>query len=76
MLCLSLVEDRDWGRTTPVTRAAEPALCGWWRRVPVGVAAAVIVAVTTMEGLDRPGQTVVFPGPLEAVGGGSHRSAA
>ena len=45
----------------------EPAPRGWWRRIPVGVAAAVIVLVTTMQGLDRTGPTVVFPAPLEAL---------
>jgi hypothetical protein len=67
VLCLALVEDRDWSRIHPDTRPAEPALQGWWRRVPVGVAGTVIVVVTTMQGLDRTGVTVVFPAPLETL---------
>ena len=65
VLCTTLVEDRDWGRADD-----EPAAAGSgarWRRGPFGVAAAVIVAVTTMEGVDRSGLTVVFPAPLEEV---------
>ena len=65
VLCATLVEDRDWGRKDD--EPAEAAPRPWWRRGPLGVAAAVIVAVTTMEGLDRSGLTVVFPGPLEEV---------
>ena len=64
-----------WWRTrtgagsAPIPGAADPALRGWWRRIPVGVAGAVIVVVTTMQGLDRTGPTVVFPAPLEALRG-------
>jgi lipase maturation factor 1 len=65
VLCLSLVEDRDWGRAAS-DRDDTPSPSGW-RRVPLGVAGAVIVLVTTMEGLDRSGWTVIFPGPMEAV---------
>ncbi len=71
VLCLSLVEDRDWrwlacrGRGDP--DRDEPPPHGWWRRIPAGLAGAVIVAVTTMQGLDRTGPTVVFPAPLETL---------
>ncbi len=65
VLCLTLVEDRDWGRKTVEPVATRPT--SRWRRGLFGAAAAVIVAVTTMEGLDRSGLTVVFPAPLEEV---------
>jgi hypothetical protein len=65
VLCLSLVEDRDWGR--PASDRDDPLPSSWWRRVPLGVAGAVIVLVTTMEGLDRSGWTVIFPETMEAV---------
>jgi hypothetical protein len=83
VLCLVLVDDRDWsrlGRWRWARRAAgrgkptapTPALPplpprSGWQRVPLGVAAAVIVLVTTMEGLDRTGATIVFLGPLESL---------
>jgi hypothetical protein len=69
VLCLSLVEDRDWASVLggPDRDGPPPLPPGWWRRVPLGVAGAIIVLVTTMEGLDRSGGTVVFPAPLEAV---------
>ncbi|MDX6393755.1 MAG: hypothetical protein QOJ73_4818, partial [Streptosporangiaceae bacterium] len=69
VLCLSLVEDRDWASVLGDPDRDEPAppRPGWWRRVSLGVAGAIIVLVTTMEGLDRSGGTVVFPAPLEAV---------
>jgi hypothetical protein len=73
VLCLALVEDRDWGRREPDPDrdrdGDEPAPRGWWRRVALGVAGAIIVAVTAMEGLDRSGLTsaLAFPGPLEAL---------
>jgi hypothetical protein len=63
VLCTTLVEDRDWGRKDDDAAGASPR--SWWRRGSFGIVAAVIVAVTTMEGLDRSGLTVVFPGPLE-----------
>jgi hypothetical protein len=73
VLCLSLVEDRDWRwswcRNAPAATAGpiEPTARPWWRRIPVDAAGAVIVLVTTMHGLDRIGWPVVFPEPLEAV---------
>jgi hypothetical protein len=68
VLCLSLVEDRDWswGRNATAAAPAEPAP-RWWRRIPVGATGAVIVLVTTMHGLDRIGWTFPFPEPFEAV---------
>jgi hypothetical protein len=39
----------------------------WWHRAILAAVAAVIVTVTTMEGLDRAGSTIVYPAPLEAV---------
>jgi predicted DCC family thiol-disulfide oxidoreductase YuxK len=65
VLCLTLVEDRDWGREDDEPAELSPR--AWWRRGLFGMAAAVIVAVTTMEGLDRSGLTIVFPEPLEEV---------
>jgi hypothetical protein len=65
VLCLSLVEDRDWGRRANDRDDLPPP--SWWRRVPIGVAGAIIVLVTTMEGLDRSGWTVVFPETMEAL---------
>jgi lipase maturation factor 1 len=72
VLCLSLVEDRDWewvrGRRRDADRDEPgPARGGWCRQLTLGAAGAVIVLVTTMEGLDRSGWTVVFPRPLEAL---------
>jgi hypothetical protein len=69
VLCLSLVEDRDWpwGRNALATAQVEPAVRKWWLRIPVDAAGAVIVLVTTMHGLDRLGSPFVFPEPLEAV---------
>lgn len=64
-LCLSLVEDRDWGR--PASGPSAPASRRWWRRVPFAAAFLVIVALTTMESLDRSGWAVNFPGPLESL---------
>lgn len=63
VLCLVLVEDRDWGRkeVDQVGLAPRPA----WRRAGLGLAAAAILAVTTMEGLDRAGVAVAYPAPLE-----------
>ena len=65
VLCLTLVEDRDWGRRDDEPAGAAPR--GRFRRALLGAAGAVIVTVTTMEGLDRSGLTVVFPAPLEEV---------
>jgi lipase maturation factor 1 len=65
VLCLSLVEDWDWGRRDVVR--GEPAPRRPWRQVPIGAAGAVIVLMTAMEGIDRSGWTVLFPEPLEAV---------
>ena len=65
VLCLILVEDRDWGRRDGDPAGAFPRAP--WRRWLIGATAAVIVAVTTMEGLDRSGLAVVFPWPLEGL---------
>jgi hypothetical protein len=65
VLCTALVEDRDWGRKDHEPTRAGPR--SRWRRGLFGMAATVIVAVTTMEGLDRAGLSIVFPGPLEEV---------
>ena len=66
VLCVTLLEDRDWGRRAvdPVVPGAGPA---WWRRAAFAGVAAVVVAVTTMEGLDRAGMAITYPAPLEAV---------
>lgn len=64
VLCFSLVEDRDWGRRD-VTPAGPPP--PWWRRLPLWLAAAVIVPVTTIEAVDASGVTVVFPEWLETL---------
>ncbi len=66
VLCLSLVEDRDWGRRdfTPVDPADRPSR---WRRAPLWLATAVIVPVTTMEAVDASHVTVIFPDRLEAL---------
>lgn len=65
VLCLSLVEDRDWGRrdVSPVDPPHRP----WWRRVPLVLAAVVIVPVTMMEAIDASRVTVIFPEALEAL---------
>src|SRR5262249_23701975 len=39
----------------------------WWRRLPLGLAGAVIVIVTTMEGLDRSGWTPALFAPFETL---------
>jgi hypothetical protein len=65
VLCLSLVEDRDWGRRDAIP--VEPARRPWWRRAPLAVAAAVIVTVTTMEAVDASRVTVVFPETLKTL---------
>jgi predicted DCC family thiol-disulfide oxidoreductase YuxK len=75
VLCLSLIEDRDWERLGGRRRddrapVPAPAAGGWWRRSFLGLAGAVIVIVTTMEGLDRSGWSVIFPWPLEALRSG------
>jgi predicted DCC family thiol-disulfide oxidoreductase YuxK/uncharacterized membrane protein YphA (DoxX/SURF4 family) len=64
-LCLVLVEDRDWGR--PADDAALSTPRARWRRAALGAAVAVIVAVTTMEAVDRVTWSIPFPGPLEAL---------
>jgi hypothetical protein len=75
VLCLSLIEDRDWERGWGRRRDDDrddpaPARREWWRRPSLGLAGGIIVMVTTMEGLDRSGWTVVFPRPLEALRSG------
>ena len=65
VLCLTLVEDRDWGRRYADGDALPPRR--WWHRAALAAAGAIIVTVTTMEGLDRAGSTIVYPAPLEAV---------
>jgi hypothetical protein len=72
VLCLSLVEDRDWSwrRNAPeAATAAAPAEPPprWLRRIPVDAAGVVIVLVTTMHGLDRLGWAFPFPEPFEVV---------
>jgi hypothetical protein len=69
VLCLSLVEDRDWPFGSQIAAPAgdQPAAPRWWRRIPIAVASVVIVLVTTMHGLDRVGWTVAFPEPVEAL---------
>ena len=67
VLCTTLVEDRDWGRKQDVPVRMRPR--SWWWRGSFGLAAVVIVAVTTMEGLDRAGVMVAFPAPLEGIRG-------
>ncbi len=64
VLCLILVEDRDWGRDAgdPTGPGPRP-----WRRAFLAAAGSFIVLVTTMEAVDRPGRALVtFPEPLEA----------
>jgi len=53
VLCLALVEDRDWGRKEFGPTA--PARWGMLRKVVVGTVGAVIVLVTTEHGLARVG---------------------
>ena len=68
VLCATLLEDRDWGRRAVdlIVPGSRPA---WWRRAAFAGVAAVVVAVTTMEGLDRAGVAVAYPAPLESVRG-------
>ena len=62
-----------WWRTrtgagsAPTPSAPSRPRAGGGGSIPVGVAGAVIVVVTTMQGLDRTGPTVIFPAPLEAL---------
>jgi predicted DCC family thiol-disulfide oxidoreductase YuxK len=65
VLCLSLVEDRDWGRKD-VDRPADTPRSPI-RRALLGAAGAVIVTVTTMEGLDHSGFKIRYPAPLKMV---------
>ena len=65
VLCLTLVEDRDWGRTYADGDMLPPRR--WWHRAALAAVGAIIVTVTTMEGLDRAGSTFTYPAPLEAV---------
>ena len=64
VLCLTLVEDRDWGKKDDEAALASPGV--WHRSGFIGMAA-LIVMVTTMEAVDRSGLTIVFPAPLEEV---------
>ena len=66
VLCLTLVEDRDWGRHVRRVATPSPPGGGGTER-PSAAAGAIIGAVTTMEGLDRAGSTIVYPEPLEVV---------
>jgi predicted DCC family thiol-disulfide oxidoreductase YuxK len=65
VLCLALVEDRDWGRKYGEVPEAPraPALRG----AVVGFVGTVVVLVTAMVGLDRAGSSIPYPGPLEAL---------
>ena len=65
VLCTTLLDDRDWGRRDVDPAGLKPR--PRWRGVAFGAVAALIVAVTTMEGLDRAGASVPYPSPLEAV---------
>jgi hypothetical protein len=79
VLCLSLVEDRDWERLRlrigigrradpgPVEVEPEQTPRAWWRRLAIGLAGAVIVPLTTMQGLDRAGWSVAYPASLKAL---------
>ena len=67
VLLLALVEGRDWARGAADHVAPPPAPRRGWRRAPTWVVAVLVVAVTTMQGLDRAGWSVVFPESLEAV---------
>jgi len=63
VLCLALVEDRDWGRKEFGPTA--PARWGMLRKVVVGTVGAVIVLVTTEHGLARVGWPSLFPAELD-----------
>jgi hypothetical protein len=65
VLCLSLVEDRDWG--AGLRSAGESASVSYkrLREVPFGIVAVLIVLVTTMEGINRAGPQFEFPSPFE-----------
>jgi predicted DCC family thiol-disulfide oxidoreductase YuxK len=65
VLCLVLVEDRDWGRAAGDEPAPLPR--GLLRQVAIGTVFLLIVAATTMRAIDRSGATIVFPEPLEAL---------
>ncbi|HEX8198947.1 MAG TPA: lipase maturation factor family protein, partial [Isosphaeraceae bacterium] len=65
VLCVALVEDRDWGRRAAEGTPAVPE--GWPRRVVVGAAGAVIALVTTLEAIDATPWTFPFPEPLPAL---------
>jgi predicted DCC family thiol-disulfide oxidoreductase YuxK len=65
VVCLCLVEDRDWGRVARARPPGPPRPL--WRRVAIGMAWLVIVTVTAMESIDRSGLVVVFPERLEAL---------
>jgi predicted DCC family thiol-disulfide oxidoreductase YuxK len=63
VLCLTLVEDRDWGRRAD--DVSEPRRRRPWRAVALSGFAAVVVLVTTVEGLDRTGRTIIWPKPVQ-----------
>ncbi|MFO0892871.1 MAG: lipase maturation factor family protein [Isosphaeraceae bacterium] len=65
VLCLVLVEDRDWGRPAGDDEGSGPR--GLLGRAAIGAACLVIVAVTTMKTIDRSGPVIVFPESLEAL---------
>jgi hypothetical protein len=64
VLCLSLVEDRDWGRLPD--DPTEPAR-GGWRRVAWGIVAVAIVLVTALEATERAKFLAPVPWPAEAL---------
>lgn len=63
VLCLALVEDRDWGRSD--AGEIPPAPGGRLRRVLVGIVGSVVLLVTTMGAVETTWRTARFPWPLE-----------
>jgi len=62
VLCVTLVEDRDWG--AQVSGQEEPRTRGL-KRVLIGAVGVVVVLVTTMQGISRTWPAVEFPGLME-----------
>ena len=76
ILCLSLLDDRDWCRVVPAYREKTdrvdrilpaPKPWSWPRRVAVGVVAGIVFAITAGQTLETVWPAVVVPVPLQVV---------
>ncbi len=81
ILCLSVLDDRDWDEIKAMIRrilprrrgevgAEPPALRSWsWtRRIAIGVLGGILVAVTAGQTLETVSPSVILPMPLQEVG--------